>query len=1719
MAKTMVKIITGWILLFSLTQTVFSQESVQVQVYYGGYAAECSWEIINSFDGSVVLNGGPGSNNSYSYNGNISIYPGEYVFKAYDSEGDGWTFANGWYEVTPALGVASGQVLFQTGYEQTTAFSVFSSSATDIGAVEWIAPVSSAGLTSSETVNIKVRNYGTTAITGMDLFYCINGGSSYVTETYSGTLNSGDVLDFSFSQTANFSSTGTYSCEFGASVLGDAVMQNDTALIDIESIPSINSFPWSESFSAWPPQDWTIQGANSWASYQFSSAYCNFFYWPAGNAEMLTPPINLYSPGNLSFDWSSGFDAGYLNDELNVSVSIDNGQTWQVVWSKTGVELNSNDGASYTTPGSFITQNIDLTQYAGSIVYVKFDGVTGYGPNVFVDNVVIDLNPAYDLSVVEWLTPGNTGCNLSSSEQVSIRIKNFGAIGVSNFNVAYSIDGGSTFVTETISSTIASGATLDYTFTGLADFSVPGTYNCLASVNFASDINPANDQLTSSVKNLEIINSFPFTEDFESGATTFLDFTSGDYASVAVFNEGSNYALKMEGDASGTGWVGSSSSTTSADAWNINSTHHGLAYTCLVDASQLSTAELLIDLKQYYKFGPTYSWFRVLINGVPTADINGQVEFNPTTSYNDPYATIKFDLTAFAGTQFEVAFQASNRYSSNSHPPGNVAFVDNFILREIPPPDVAVLNLVAPLSSCDLGAGSVIIAEIQNLGGGDISNFDISYVLNGGTPIVETITSVITSGSVYQHTFAATADLTATGVYTIDIVVNLVSDQNATNDNGAFTVEHLLPTPLTINGLNATYCYYDAAVTLSGSPSGGTFSGDGITGNTFDPAQAGSGSHDITYTYDDLQTGCQSAITETVMVNGSSVSFTGLYNGPTTVPVLVQVYYNSFWVSQQSWEIVDEFGTVHLSGPAGTTQNGYSYDGYINLPLGNYTFFANDSYGDGWMASWYNVTPDFGTGTGQQNYIVPGPNQPTYSQSTSFTVGGLSGYCLNDAAVTLIGSPAGGTFSGQGMNGNSFDPATAGAGTHTITYAYTDNGCAGSQSQQVIVQPAISIDLGADQVACVGDNILLDAGVAETYLWTDGSTNQTLSVNQTGLYGVTVTNLAGCEASDEVQVTFNALPIIDFGADQDVCEGSTVILDAGVADSYLWSTGETTQTISVQTTGTYGVTITTNSCSASDDVLITFHQASLDLGSDLEICAGSDVLIDAGNGYTSYLWSDNSIGSSLLVSAAATYSLTVTDQYGCTATDAVDVIVNQLPVVNLGNDTTIGSDILILNAGIGYASYVWSDGSFGEVVFVDGGNLPNATYTYSVSVVDANGCEGSDAIDVTVLVLEDIQTITVPQGWSIFSTYINPFDTSIADVLSPIVATTSIVKNGAGDVYWPGFNFNGIGNITIGEGYQILTTAISTFDVIGLKVVPETTSFDIPLGWSIIGYLRETPASAITMLSAVVSDVKIMKSGAGAVYWPDVFYNGIGDMMPGEGYQILTTAPIQLTYPANGPVNPSAKSIKLSNKHLIDKSNTGNNMTIAVPLSSWDVVPNINDEIGIYNQANELCGSTVFDGGISIITVWGQDEFAPSNGMIAAEQYSLKIYNVHSNVLTDLYISSFKEGDGLYENNDIEVVGKVAINKSNSNDLMMVENYPNPFNSITNIKIYLPAADQIGLKVYDLSGKLIVKHDLELLSAGWHEFKISADQLVSGSYIYKVVSSKETILKRMTVVK
>lgn len=368
---------------------------------------------------------------------------------------------------------------------------------------------------------------------------------------------------------------------------------------------------------------------------------------------------------------------------------------------------------------------------------------------------------------------------------------------------------------------------------------------------------------------------------------------------------------------------------------------------------------------------------------------------------------------------------------------------------------------------------------------------------------------------------------------------------------------------VSFTGLSNTYCKNVGAGDLIGSPTGGVFSGNGISGNSFNPQIAGVGSHIITYTYTE-KNGCLTTSSKTTTVHPLPVvSFAGLTSSYCSNAPAVKL----------------------VGSPAGGI---FSGNGVSNAS------FDPGKAGIGTHPITYIYTNNNGcSNIDTQQVIVHG------IPSVSFT-GVDSIYCINHGPVVLTGIPAGGIFSGKGISGNSFSPATAGVGTTTLSYRYiSSNGCSDTSTKTVSVVPLPVAHITARDSICHGDSLTLTASGVGTFLWNTGqSTNKiTAAPATTTSYIVTASNFCG-SAKDSIRVIVKPVPFVTITNDTTILLGSSIVLTATGGANYLWTppsslSCETCSTplATPVTTTTYLVVVTgTNKCSSTKRVTITVDE-------------------------------------------------------------------------------------------------------------------------------------------------------------------------------------------------------------------------------------------------------------------------------------------------------------------------------------------------------------------------------------------------------------------------------------------------------------------------------------------------------------------------------------------------
>jgi hypothetical protein len=325
---------------------------------------------------------------------------------------------------------------------------------------------------------------------------------------------------------------------------------------------------------------------------------------------------------------------------------------------------------------------------------------------------------------------------------------------------------------------------------------------------------------------------------------------------------------------------------------------------------------------------------------------------------------------------------------------------------------------------------------------------------------------------------------TATGTFNFTATV---SDASGCSGSQSYSITVVCPSnPITFTSV-PTLCNNTGAYTLvQGSPAGGTYSGTGVTGSSFDPM---AGTQTVTYDYTDPY-GCSFNSNYTITVN--------------TAPTVSLAPISA---------ICDNSGALALTGesPVGGTFAGTGVTGSSFDP----------------MAGTQTVTYSYTDANGCSNNTS---TTITVNTAPSVTQSSISAICDNSGALALTGgSPAGGTYSGTGVTGSSFDPMT---GTQTVTYSYTDmNGCTDNSSTTITVNTAPAVTQSPILAVCSNSGSLALVGgspAGGTYSGTGvtGSSFDPTVGSQTVTYMYTDAN--NCSNNATTTITVNPAPTVAF---------------------------------------------------------------------------------------------------------------------------------------------------------------------------------------------------------------------------------------------------------------------------------------------------------------------------------------------------------------------------------------------------------------------------------------------------------------------------------------------------------------------------------------------------------------------------------------------------------------
>lgn len=499
------------------------------------------------------------------------------------------------------------------------------------------------------------------------------------------------------------------------------------------------------------------------------------------------------------------------------------------------------------------------------------------------------------------------------------------------------------------------------------------------------------------------------------------------------------------------------------------------------------------------------------------------------------------------------------------------------------------------------------------------------------------------------------ASPTTTTQYTVE-----ASDLNGCLISARFTLT-VNSLPIVNLGNFSDICINGNAFTLSGgTPAGGTYSGPGVSSGIFNPAVAGAGIHYIRYSYTNAQ-GCSATDSSTIRVN--------------SLP------------------------TVNLSSFLGTCVNSNSFTLTGGTPGGGFYSGAGVSAGIFSPSS-------AGVGTHSIIYTYTNVQGCTSSDTSSIVVNGLPvvslssfpSVCIDAASFALSGgSPSGGSYSGAGVSSGSFNPSVAGVGNQLITYSYTDgNGCSASALSSIFVNSLPSVTVGPLSGVCVNAPAFSLSGGTPTggvYSGTGVSNDSVFSaaVADTGAHAIvyTYSDVNGCVNRDTADIQVFALPEVTLGTFAARCANTGPLsLSGGLPSGGHYSgpgVSGTTFYTGIAGAGTHTIIYTytdSNTCSNSASSTIQVNPVPQpNLGPDTIACAETDVVLTAGNTYSTYVWSTGQNTASASIDSSGhglnTFPVTliVTNSFGCANRDTI--LVTFTPCAGVREPAISATDVVI----------------------------------------------------------------------------------------------------------------------------------------------------------------------------------------------------------------------------------------------------------------------------------------------------------------------------------------------------------------------------------------------------------------------------------------------------------
>ncbi|MFM2224063.1 MAG: hypothetical protein RJA07_265 [Bacteroidota bacterium] len=1337
------------------------------------------------------------------------------------------------------------------------------------------------------------------------------------------------------------------------------------------------------------------------------------------------------------------------------------------------------------------------------------DACTTFGSGETEDYVITIASPySKDLGVQSLITP-TSSCGLTNQETVSAIFFNGGVDTIFSFTAKFNINNGFSTASELVNDTILPQSQYNYTFTTKGDFSTAGV-NSVDIIGLLVpftppivDSNSVNDTIHRFINHYLLINSFPFIEDFNSGALSIAARTynaSQAQSFVCPFAaHNSTNGFLMTGS-SGNSFI----TPTLGTEWTMNQSSSSTLDYCVdaTDTANLHCGMLLkFDLKQTATYDEKYSSFRVLVNGVQVSPTYHPTIANIGTSL-DPFIRYTINLQSFIGTAFNLTFESRNKYDTLTLAPlkpGDNAFIDNIRIGPNPPIDLTTVRILNPSSNCVVGSDSVV-AVFQNTGCNTLlagTQIPLNFKLNS-IPLfneIYTLPANLAFNDSFTFTFPLSHFNTTVGYYALKVFTTMPNDGDPFNDADSINfvkqpVINIFPHHQSFDTITGIYWLSSPVVGIDnwninlGAMTGSPW----LTG-----PHTGSGFANFSYNH--------AANNEADLIS-PCLDFSSL-NHPSL----------KFWLDQYAFASAGAYIKPYISINGGIT---YTQIDSINI-------LSNTASTAGWFQfqvclDAYAHQPDvklkFRAHTNAiQNVSLDDVLIEDVADTNLVTV--VSDTVCSGSHITALvhSTVAGRKYFITDQNNAVLTPKKNGNGgtltltttapvsnSFTLKIGFTDSlprlYCEFYMHDTIPIKvyQQTQAMAGHDTALCFGAITTLNAQGGLTYQWTPSvglsnpnKPNPTVNITSTTTYILVANNPANCPTNDTITISITPNPTAFAGVDKITCGisspaiigGLPAAINGSIPYTYNWTpaigfiTSSTSPNPSVapSVTTAYILTVSdNNACTATDTVVVTADTPiSYTLSSTNITCNGlangSASISITGGTNPLVLWGTSPTSSVNPITNLAPnkYMVYITDALGCNKLDSVIITQpNSLSLSLLSSNTTCGlcngNIATVITGGSSPFNYNWSNGTHNDSII----NACNGKY--SVTIIDASGCSKTDSTAVTgpggsaAFKIDAGKDIDVCQGYSAY----------IGGV--PTLSGGSMPYS----YQWTPNNF--LSSSTSSNPFVILPTTTTTYFV---------TASD---GNGCV----KTDSVKIT-----VHPLPIANAGSNITYCKQA--NAIigAPATPGLTYLWTPSAGLTSATIANPTVNITA-----SETYTVTATDAKG------CFSTDQIVVTVNPEPIINAGSDVFCFNNVpvsLSAGGASNFIW-----SPPYGLSTTFGSSVQA----NPTSTTTYVVTGIDANGCSSTDDVVVyVLSTGIDEiSSAIDLKI---YPNPFQQNTSIEFNLTEMKDVKILLLNVQGQLLNTLMDENKVIGSHKLSLNAEGLAAGQYILFIKTNDGMVVKKI----